>query len=217
MESVVENLGSASPLRVVVLLTLLTLVPGLILSMTAFLRIILVMGFLRNAIGLAQMPPNQILIGLSLFLTYFVMADHVDQSMREGVTPYMEGRLTELEAVERSLEPFRRFMLEQTRERDLALMANLAKVDAFEGPEDVPTRVLVPAFITSELRVAFAIGFLLFIPFLVIDLSTAAVLNALGMIMLPPTAISLPFKILVFVIADGWSLMVASLVRTFGA
>ena len=216
MEGLIDNLGSAAPLRVVIILTLLTLLPGLVLSMTAFLRIILVMGFLRNALGLAQMPPNQILIGLSLFLTYFVMADTVDVAFERGVVPYMNEQLDESEAFRKTLEPFRGFMLQQTREKDLALMANLSRADSFAGPEDVPTRVLVPAFITSELRTAFSIGFLLFIPFLVIDLSTAALLNALGMIMLPPTAISLPFKVLVFVLADGWALMIGSLTRTFG-
>jgi flagellar biosynthetic protein FliP len=216
MEGLIDNLGSAAPLRVVVILTLLTLLPGLVLSMTAFLRIILVLGFLRNALGLAQMPPNQILIGLSLFLTYFVMSDHVDAAFERGVVPYMNEQLDESEAFRSTLEPFRAFMLEQTREKDLALMANLSRAESFAGPEDVPTRVLVPAFITSELRTAFSIGFLLFIPFLVIDLSTAALLNALGMIMLPPTAISLPFKVLVFVLADGWALMIGSLARTFG-
>lgn len=216
MEGLIDNLGSAAPLRVVVILTLLTLIPGLVLSMTAFLRIILVMGFLRNAIGLAQMPPNQILIGLSLFLTYFVMGDVVDRSLEQGIVPYMEQQIDESEAFTRSLAPFREFMLEHTRERDLALMANLGQAEPFAGPEDVPTRILVPAFITSELRTAFSIGFLLFVPFLVIDVSTAALLNALGMIMLPPTAISLPFKVLIFVLADGWALTIGSLMRTFG-
>lgn len=216
MEGLIDNLGSAAPLRVVVILTLLTLLPGLVLSMTAFLRIILVMGFLRNALGLAQMPPNQVLIGLSLFLTYFVMSDTVDLAFERGVVPYMNEQIDESEAFGNTLEPFRAFMLEQTREKDLALMANLGRADSFEGPEDVPTRVLVPAFITSELRTAFSIGFLLFIPFLIIDLSTAALLNALGMIMLPPTAISLPFKVLIFVLADGWALIIGSLTRTFG-
>jgi len=216
MEGLVENLGTAAPLRVVVILTLLTLLPGLILSMTAFLRIILVMGFLRNALGLAQMPPNQIMVGLSLFLTYFVMSETIDESLANGVVPYMDEQIDEGQAFQASLAPFRTFMLEQTRERDLALMANLGGAGAWSGPEDVPTRILVPAFITSELRVAFSIGFLLFIPFLVIDLSTAALLNALGMIMLPPTAISLPFKVLIFVLADGWALMIGSLTRTFG-
>lgn len=217
MDAVMEQLASGSPLRVLVLLTLLTFLPGLLLSMTAFLRIIIVMGFLRSAIGLAQMPPNQVLIGLSLFLTWFVMGDVVGQAMEEAIVPYSEGRIQEVEMANKAVAPFRGFMLEQTREQDLALMANLAEVGEFETPDDVPLRVLVPAFITSELRVAFSIGFLLFVPFLVIDLATAALLNALGMIMLPPTAISLPFKILVFVLADGWAMLVAALTRTFGA
>lgn len=213
---VIEQLSTGTPLRILVLLTLFTFIPGLILSMTAFLRIIVVMGLFRSAIGLAQMPPNQVLIGLSLFLTWFVMGDVVDQALTEAVVPYAEGQIEELDLAERAVAPFRRFMLEETREKDLALMANLAEVQEMKGPEDVPLRVLVPAFITSELRVAFSIGFLLFVPFLVIDLATAALLNALGMIMLPPTAISLPFKILVFVLADGWALLVAALTRSFG-
>ncbi|MGF1510197.1 MAG: flagellar type III secretion system pore protein FliP [Myxococcota bacterium] len=216
MDAALESIGTGAPLRVLVFLTVLTFLPGLILSMTAFLRIIIVMGFLRNAIGLAQMPPNQVLIGLSLFLTWFVMGNVLEVAYQDGVAPYMAGELDEPEAASRTLAPFRAFMLEQTREKDLALMANLAEVDAFETPEDVPTRVLVPAFITSELRVAFSIGFLLFIPFLVVDLATAALLNALGMIMLPPTAISLPFKVLIFVLADGWAMTVGGLTRTFG-
>ncbi|HJL41571.1 MAG TPA: flagellar type III secretion system pore protein FliP [Myxococcales bacterium LLY-WYZ-16_1] len=216
MESVIEQLSTGTPLRILVLLTLLTFLPGLLLSMTAFLRIIIVMGFLRSAIGLAQMPPNQVLIGLSLFLTWFVMGDVVQESLDRAVIPYSQGQIEEIELGNRAVQPFRRFMLEETRQKDLALMANLAELEEMEGPEDVPLRVLVPAFIASELRVAFSIGFLLFVPFLVIDLATAALLNALGMIMLPPTAISLPFKILVFVLADGWSLLVAALTRTFG-
>lgn len=216
MEGVVEQLSNGAPLRVLVFLTVMTFLPGIILSMTAFLRIIVVMGFLRNAIGLAQMPPNQVLIGLSLFLTWFVMGDVIDVAITQGVTPYMDGQILEMEAAEKAVAPFKTFMLEQTRGKDLALMANLAGADAFGSPEDVPLRILVPSFITSELRVAFSIGFLLFIPFLVIDLATAALLNALGMIMLPPTAISLPFKILVFVLADGWAMTIGALTRTFG-
>jgi flagellar biosynthetic protein FliP len=217
MDGLIESIGSGSPLRVLVFLTVLTFLPGLFLSMTAFLRIIIVMGFLRNAIGLAQMPPNQVLIGLSLFLTWFVMGDVVDVAYQDGVVPYMAGEIQEPEAATRAIAPFRRFMLDQTRDRDLALMANLGKAADFESPDDVPLRILVPAFMTSELRVAFSIGFLLFVPFLVIDLATAALLNALGMIMLPPTAISLPFKVLVFVLADGWAMTIGALTRTFGA
>lgn len=195
----------------------MTFVPGLILSMTAFLRIIIVMGFLRNAIGLAQMPPNQVLIGLSLFLTWFVMGSVIEVAYDDAVVPYMAGAIEEQEAATAALAPFKEFMLGQTRDKDLALMANLARAEPFASPEDVPLRILVPSFITSELRVAFSIGFLLFVPFLIIDLSTAALLNALGMIMLPPTAISLPLKILVFVLADGWALIVGAIARSFGS
>jgi flagellar biosynthetic protein FliP len=183
--------------------------------MTAFLRIIVVFGFLRQALGLPGTPPNQVMIGLALFLTWFVMAPAVDRIWTGAVAPYSAGQLTELEAFDAGTLPLREFMLRQTRERDLALMLNLAEAPDYEGPEDLPLRVVVPAFVLSELRTSFAIGFLLFVPFLVIDLATAAFLNALGMIMLPPTAIALPFKLLVFVLADGWALVVGALVRSF--
>lgn len=217
MDAIVDQVATASPLRILVILTVMTFVPGLILSMTAFLRIIIVMGFLRNAIGLAQMPPNQVLIGLSLFLTWFVMGSVIEVAYDDAVVPYMAGAIEEQEAATAALAPFKEFMLGQTRDKDLALMANLARAEPFASPEDVPLRILVPSFITSELRVAFSIGFLLFVPFLIIDLSTAALLNALGMIMLPPTAISLPLKILVFVLADGWALIVGAIARSFGS
>ena len=210
MDAIVDQVATASPLRILVILTVMTFVPGLILSMTAFLRIIIVMGFLRNAIGLAQMPPNQVLIGLSLFLTWFVMGSVIEVAYDDAVVPYMAGAIEEQEAATAALAPFKEFMLGQTRDKDLALMANLARAEPFASPEDVPLRILVPSFITSELRVAFSIGFLLFVPFLIIDLSTAALLNALGMIMLPPTAISLPLKILVWEDAAGQTQVTAN-------
>ncbi len=216
MGPILQELSTATPLRVLVFLTLLTFIPGIVISMTAFLRIILVLGFTRTALGLQQMPPNQVLVGLSIFLTYFVMGGVIDKVYVDAAQPYMEGRIDEEELLKRGSEPFKKFMLAQTRDRDLALMANLAHTPAFGSPDDVPMRVIVPAFVVSELRIAFSIGFLLFIPFLVIDLAVAALLNALGMIMLPPTAIALPFKLLIFVLADGWSLIVGSLVKSFG-
>ena len=209
------DVATAAPLRILILFTVLAMLPALVISMTAFLRIILVLGFMRNAIGLQQMPPNQVIIGFGLFLTYFVMAPVLTEIYQDSVTPFMSGEMSEMDALETAIEPMRNFMLAQTRERDLALMANLADTPEFDTPEGVPLRVILPAFVVSELRTAFAIGFLLFIPFLVIDLAIAALLNALGMIMLPPTMIALPFKLLLFVLADGWSLLVGALVKSF--
>jgi len=209
------DVATAAPLRILILFTVLAMLPALVISMTAFLRIILVLGFMRNAIGLQQMPPNQVIIGFGLFLTYFVMAPVLTEIYQDSVTPFMSGEMSEMDAVETAIEPMRNFMLAQTRERDLALMANLADTPEFDTPEGVPLRVILPAFVVSELRTAFAIGFLLFVPFLVIDLAIAALLNALGMIMLPPTMIALPFKLLLFVLADGWSLLVGALVKSF--
>lgn len=215
MESAIHELG-ATPLRVMVFLTALTFLPGVIISMTAFLRIVLVLGFVRTAMGLQQMPPNQVIVGLSLFLTYFVMAGTIDEVYERAAVPYMAGEIDERALVERGALPLRRFMLEQAGDGELALMANLAKVPSFSSPEEIPMKVIVPAFIISELRIAFSIGFLLFVPFLVIDLAVAALLNALGMIMLPPTVVALPFKVMIFVLGNGWSLVVGSLVRSFG-
>lgn len=215
METAIEDLGATS-LRVMVFLTLLTFLPGIVMSMTSFLRIVLVLGFTRTAMGLQQMPPNQVLMGLSMFLTYFVMAGTIDEVYEDAAVPYMAGDIDEKTMMARGSAPLRRFMLEQTGSSELTLMANLAKVGSVESVDDLPMRVIVPAFIVSELRIAFSIGFLLFIPFLVIDLAIAALLNALGMIMLPPTVVALPFKIMIFVLGNGWSLVVASVVRSFG-
>ena len=216
MGPILQELSSASPVRVLVFLTVLTVLPGIALSMTAFLRILIVLGFLRNAMGLNQMPPTQVLIGISIFMTYLVMGPQLEESYTRGIEPYLAGKIAEPEAAEAAVKPLREFMLRQTRNRDLALILNLADSPPIDTPDDVPLRVAVPAFILSELRTAFSIGFLLFVPFLVIELAVAALLNALGMIMVQPTAISLPFKLMVFVLADGWSLLVASLVRSFG-
>lgn len=215
MGALMQELGSATPLRIVFFLTLLGFLPGIIMTTTAFLRIVVVLGFLRHAIGLQQMPPTQVVIGLALFLTYFVMGPVIEKVSSDAVEPYMAGQIMEAEALEAGVAPLRRFMLAQTKERDLALMLNLSQSPDYASADEVPMRVVVPAFIISELRVAFAIGFLLFVPFLVIDMAVAALLNALGMIMLPPTAIALPFKVLIFVLADGWSLIVAALVKSF--
>lgn len=214
MQPLIDSLSSAAPLRVVLFLTAITVLPGVLISMTAFLRISLVLSFLRHALGL-QIPPNQVLIGISLFLTYFVMAEPADRVWNGAVSPYLEGKMREPEALEKARAPLAEFMLEHTRDEELMLMLNLANAPDYERVEEIPLRTIVPAFLLSELRTAFSIGFLLFIPFLVIDLAVAALLNALGMIMLPPTAIALPFKVLIFVLADGWTMVVTALVRSF--
>ncbi|MEO1232193.1 MAG: flagellar type III secretion system pore protein FliP [Myxococcota bacterium] len=215
MDSALSEL-SATPLRVLVFLTALTFVPGIIMSMTAFLRIVIVLSFTRTAMGLQQMPPNQVIVGLSVLLTYFVMAGTVDEIYTQAAAPYMAGEIDEIAMMERGAAPLRRFMLDQTGEDEMALMVNLSGVPEQTTLDTLPMRVVVSAFIVSELRIAFTIGFLLFIPFLVIDLSIAALLNALGMIMLPPTVVALPFKIMIFVLSNGWALVVASLVQSFG-
>lgn len=208
------EIGSA--LQILVILTLLTLAPAFLLMMTSFTRIIIVLGFVRNALGTPTMPPNQVLIGIALFLTFFVMAPTFEQINKVALEPYMSQKISQDQAIERGQKPLRVFMLKQTREKDIALFVQLAKIERPESPEAVPMRVLVPAFVISELKTAFTIGFLLFIPFLVIDMVVASILMSMGMMMLPPVMISLPFKILLFVMVDGWYLITRSLVQSFG-
>lgn len=215
MDTPISDLGATS-LRVMVFLTILTFLPGIIMSMTSFLRIVIVLGFTRTAMGLQQMPPNQVVIGLSLFLTWFVMAGTVEEVYEKAAAPYMAGEIDEREAMERGSRPLRAFMMEQVGEEEVALMLNLSRTPDPVSEDEIPMNVVIPAFIISELRIAFTIGFLLFIPFLVIDLAIAALLNALGMIMLPPTVIALPFKVMIFVLGNGWALVVSSTVRSFG-
>lgn len=203
-------------LQVLVLMTLLTLLPGIVLAMTSFTRIIVVFSILRQALGTGQAPPNQVMIGLAMFLSWFIMAPVFTQSYEQGVQPYLAEEISAEEAVVRATEPVRGFMLRQTRENDLATFMNLADVPAVESVEDVPLRVLVPAFVTSELKTAFQIGFMLFIPFVIIDLVVASVLMSLGMMMVSPMLISLPFKLMLFVLVDGWVLLVGTLVASFG-
>jgi flagellar biosynthesis protein FliP len=204
-------------IQVLVLMTALTVLPALILSMTAFTRIVIVLAILRQALGTPQTPPNQVLIGLSLFLTLFVMSPVITQAYDGAVVPYMAGEQDALTAAKNALVPLRGFMLDQVRESDLALFADLSGHEPFVGPEEVPLMVLIPSFITSELKTAFQIGFLIFIPFLVIDLVVASVLMSMGMMMLSPMLISLPFKIMLFVLVDGWSLLVGTLAASFFA
>jgi flagellar biosynthetic protein FliP len=202
-------------LQIVALMTALTVLPSLVLGMTAFTRIIIVLSILRHALGLQQTPPNQVLVGLALFLSLFVMAPVISDINRTAITPYGEQQISIEEAVSRSTASLHGFMMAQTRESDLALFTRLAKSPPFASPQDVPLSILLPAFVTSELKTAFQIGFLIFLPFLIIDLMVASALMSLGMMMLSPMLISLPFKLLLFVLVDGWSMTAASLVATF--
>jgi flagellar biosynthetic protein FliP len=202
-------------LQILLLMTAVTLLPGIVLMMTAFTRIVIVLAILRQALGAGQAPPNQVLIGLALFLTLFVMGPVVDRINSEAVQPYIAGTIDATMAMERGVEPLKRFMLEQTRESDIATFVRISGGEGFERPEDVPLRILVPAFATSELKTAFQIGFLLFIPFVIIDLVVASVLMSMGMMMLSPVLISLPFKLMLFVLVDGWALVMTSLAGSF--
>jgi flagellar biosynthetic protein FliP len=183
---------------------------------TAFTRIVIVLSFVRSALAVPQLPPNQVLIGMSLFLTFFVMAPTWNQINEQALQPYLNGELDQKTAYERGIEPVRGFLLRQTRERDLALFVDLAKLPRPKTPQDIPTYVLVPAFIISELKTAFQMGVIIFIPFLIIDMVVSSALMSMGMMMLPPSMISLPFKLLLFVMVDGWHLIVRSLVMSFG-
>ena len=203
-------------IQILAIMTALTFIPALLLMTTSFTRIIIVFAILRQALGLQQSPSNQILIGMSLFLTLFIMAPVFDEVNKEALQPYMNQEITSGKALENTQKPFHRFMLSQTRESDLKLFMDIADKDAVDTPEDIPMSVLIPSFITSELKTAFQIGFILFIPFLVIDLVVASVLMAMGMMMLSPLIISLPFKIMLFVLVDGWAMLMGTLAASFG-
>ena len=202
-------------IQVLALMTALTLLPAFVLMMSSFTRIIIVLSILRQALGTAQTPPNQVLIGLALFLTLFVMAPVISTSYEAGLAPYLEGELGVEEAFTEGMAPIRAFMLDQTRESELELFLELADETDVSAPEEISTAVLVPAFITSELKTAFQIGFLIFIPFVIIDLVVASVLMSMGMMMLSPMLVSLPFKIMLFVLIDGWSLLIGTLAGSF--
>ncbi len=214
----IDNTGKpaeiASTLKIVLFLTALSLLPGLLLSMTAFTRIIIVLSFVRKALSFQTLPPNQILIGISLFLTFFVMAPVFKQVNTEALQPYLQEEITQNVAFEKALVPFQKFMLKQTREKDIALFVNVAKMERPRSPKDIPIHILIPAFITSELKTSFQMGFLLFLPFLIIDMVVACVLTAMGMFMLPPAMIAMPFKLILFVLVDGWQLVIQSLVSS---
>jgi len=202
-------------IQVLALMTALTVLPALLLSMTAFTRIVIVLAILRQALGTPQTPPNQVLVGLSLFLTLFVMMPVFSKAYDDAVVPYMAGEQDAIVAAHNAVVPLRQFMLDQVRESDLALFTELSGHEPYAGPEEVPLAVLIPTFITSELKTAFQIGFLIFIPFLVIDLVVASVLMSMGMMMLSPMLISLPFKIMLFVLVDGWALLLGTLAGSF--
>ena len=196
-------------------LTALTFIPAALLMMTSFTRIVIVLSLLRHALGTQTSPPNQVIVGLSLFLTFFVMSPVLNKVHESAWQPFSRDEINFEQFIEIGSQPFREFMLAQTRQPDLALFARLAQIEELEGPEQVPMRVLMPAFVTSELKTAFQIGFTIFIPFLIIDLVVASVLMALGMMMVPPATISLPFKLMLFVLVDGWQLLMGSLAQSF--
>jgi len=207
--------GLTTPLQIVILLTLLSVIPAILVSVTSFTRLIIVSHFLRQALGTQTMPPNQVLIGLALFLTFFIMQPVGERINQEALQPMLNGKITEMQALDQACVPLREFMLRYTREKDLALFVNIAKEKRPAQPKDLSMRIVVPSFMLSELKTAFQIGFVLFIPFLVIDMVVAAVLLSMGMMQLPPVIISTPFKILLFVMVDGWNLVIGSLVRSF--
>jgi flagellar biosynthetic protein FliP len=204
------------PIKIIFFLTVLSLAPAIMVMVTSFTRIVVVLSFLKHALGTHQMPPNQLLVGLALFLTYFVMMPVWSQINTEAIQPLTKGEISEEEALARSVEPVRGFMLKHVREKDLAIFVDMGGIPRPQSIEDIPTYVLIPAFITSELKTAFQIGFFLFLPFLVIDMAVASVLMSMGMMMVPPIMVSLPLKILLFVLVDGWQLVVKSTVLGFG-
>ena len=203
-------------IKIILLLTVLTLAPAILILMTCFTRIIVIFSFLRQALGTQQMPPNQLLVGLSLFLTFFIMRPAFNEINNESLKPFLNGEIKQEVAIESGLLPLRKFMFKQTRPEDLTLFLNLSGTKQAKTRADVETMVLIPAFVISELKTAFQIGFIIYLPFLIIDMVIASVLMAMGMMMLPPVVISLPFKIMLFVIVDGWSLIVGSMVKSFG-
>ncbi len=201
--------------KIVSILTILAVAPAILLMMTSFTRILVVLSFIRQALGTQTMPPNQVIVGLSLFLTLFTMGPIIDRINERGITPYLAKAITQSQAVDEIIEPIRKFMISETREDDLGMLMRVANLPKPASIDDVPLRVIIPAFVISELKTAFQIGFLIYLPFLVIDMVISSVLMAMGMMMLPPTVVSLPFKLVLFVLVDGWSLIVESLVRSF--
>jgi flagellar biosynthetic protein FliP len=207
--------GLSTPVQVFLMLTLLSVVPGALLMVTGFTRILIVLGFVRNALGTPTMPPNQVLVGMSLFLSLFVMAPTIKATNHVAVQPYLHKQISLQQAFDRGQEPLRTFMFKQTRDSDLALFVKMADMPRPKTRADIPTYVLIPAFMISELKTAFQIGFLIYLPFLIIDMVVSSTLMSMGMMMLPPILISLPFKIMLFVLVDGWHLVIQGLVQSF--
>ncbi|MNL02657.1 Flagellar biosynthetic protein FliP precursor [compost metagenome] len=205
----------AASLQILALLTVLTLAPAILMLMTSFTRIVIVLAFLRQAMGTQSMPPNQVVVGLALFLTFFVMAPVIGDINQTALQPYAQGAISQQVALDRAQQPLRKFMFKQTRQKDLALFVSMAKMERPRRPDDIPTHVLIPAFVISELKTAFQIGFVIYLPFLVIDMVVASILMSMGMMMLPPVMISLPFKLILFVLVDGWHLLSRALVSSF--
>lgn len=202
-------------LEILALMTVLTLLPAILLMMTSFTRIIIVLGVLRQAMGTQSTPSNQVILGLALFLTLFIMTPVLEQVNDKAIQPYLQEQISAIDAMKIAVEPFKTFMLAQTRETDIQMFADIAGVESIESPEATPLRLLMPAFVTSELKTAFQIGFLIFIPFVIIDLVVASVLMSMGMMMLSPLIISLPFKLMLFVLVDGWALIMGTLASSF--
>lgn len=207
--------GLSSTLQILLVLTVISLAPSILIMMTSFTRIIVVLHFVRSALGTQTTPPNQVMVGLALFLTFFIMSPVVTQINKDAVIPYSSGKITQQEALVAGAKPLRTFMLKQTEIKDLKLFLNIAKIKKITKEDDIPITVIIPSFIISELKKAFIIGFLIYIPFIIIDMVVASTLMSMGMMMLPPTMISMPFKILLFIMADGWNLIIGELVKTF--
>lgn len=207
--------GVAAVVQIVLLLTVLTLAPAFLLMMTSFTRLIVVFSILRQAMGVPQAPPNQVLIGLALFLTFFVMSPAFQKINDNALRPYMDGVISQGLALDEAIKPLREFMLKNTREKDIEMFLSLSKAEMPKNKDEIPTLAIIPAFVTSELKTAFQVGFLIYLPFLVIDTVVASVLMSMGMMMLPPVMISLPFKLMLFVLVDGWYLLIGSLVKSF--
>lgn len=210
--------GSATGriVQLVGLLTVLTLAPSILIMMTSFTRIVIVLSFLRSALGVQQVPPNQVMVSLALFLTFFIMAPVLERSYTQGIQPLIAEQIDEVEAFRRAIAPFRDFMLKHTHEKELRLFMDMGRIENVATSADTPLHVLVPAFMISEIKRAFEIGFLLFLPFLIIDMVVSSILMSMGMMMLPPTLVAIPFKIIFFVLVDGWYLIAGSLARSFG-
>ncbi|MBW2433148.1 MAG: flagellar type III secretion system pore protein FliP [Deltaproteobacteria bacterium] len=215
MDQTPETGKMAVVLQIFLLMTILSLAPAILIMLTSFTRCVIVLSLLRRALGTMQMPPNQVIVGLALFLTFFIMTPVWQQVNQEALQPFLDDKIDQQQALQNAAAPVRQFMFKQTREKDLALFVEIAKLQRPKDVGDIPTSVLIPSFIISEVKTAFQIGLLLYVPFLIIDMVVASVLLSMGMMMLPPIMISLPFKLMLFVLADGWNLLIGSLVRSF--